>query len=442
MRTPRWVAWNALVLVLAAGLAQAQVSPDARLRELGEACLRYAADHGGQAPGSLRDLYYQAYVNDLAAFAVPGAGEEVTDRALTDQQSGYALAPPMPWGGPVPVVAQKPVAGDEGAAVACFFSDGTVRHVSPNEVTGGPSAPPAPSDLFPDMPPVDAQPWGPPVTDEPPVWGPEPAADPWEPVRRWGADRVEMADGGPFPAELLLALAEARGIPIASTAPGTVADLLGLQEGDLLVGAGGRPLSSQRDLANVLAETPAQSPLGMAAVRAGVLRVYTVNCGELPQTARQSLARADGAPPTPTPAGVQWPDVALWSRAAAALNAQVMVYDSQESATREFRERTDKGHLDDGSLAEYRYWWTGGQWRMSQLLLKSEAGKQDWLEIEFSDNGEMVGVHHGQDEAGRWRESLYDNDLDGRPESFAVDRDGDGIPDDFGQDADGDGVVD
>lgn len=119
-----------------------------------------------------------------------------------------------------------------------------------------------------------------------------------------------------------------------------------------------------------------------------------------------------------------------------------MVYDSSETGTEAFRERTDKVHLDDGSLAEFRYWLAEGQWRMSRALFKSDAGQQDWLLVEFNDTGQMIAVHHNQTAGGDWRESLNDNDLDGRSEMLSVDVDGDGLPDFAGYDTNGDGLVD
>lgn len=439
-------------------MLQAQNERESHLRQLGEACLRYADDRGGRLPGSLRALYYEAYLNDLSAFAVPGSGQAVLDREGIDEQSGYALTPSRGTGGAIPVVAEKPTTGGSGQSVACFFSDHTIRQVLLQRAGTTPAtAPPGLSSLpTTGAPSVAPGPLPTPAAVPAPSLPPaSPSLDPWEPVRRWGATSVDMVDGGPFPAQLLLALSSAQGIRIAAVEPGTVAALLGLLPGDLLVGAAGKPLSSQRDLAEALAAVPPQTPVLIAAVRDRVVRIYPVSSGSLPGAARQALTKTEGTTQTPTapeimpteapaslPASIPWPSLALWSRAVNALRSPVTVYDSRETVTEAFRERTDKAHLDDGSLAEYRYWLAEGQWRMSRALFKSDAGQQDWLLVEFNDAGQMVAVHHNQTAGGDWRESLNDNDLDGRPEMLSVDVDGDGLPDFAGYDTNGDGLVD
>lgn len=428
--------WSSGVALACLPLA-AQTDRQERLRALGEACLRYADAHGGRLPASLRDLYYEAYVNDLAVFGVPGSAQTVVSRDRIDEQSGYALTPGAVRGaGAMPVVAERPAGG--GAEVQCFFGDRTIRAV-------------AAAAVFPQQTGQGKE-----IAPQPPPAPTPKGAEVFTQMERWGARRIEVEEGTPFSEQLLRALAPAQGIRIEAAAEGTVAALLGLQVGDLLVGMEGRPLSSQRDLANVLASVPENAPVLLTVVRNGALRVYRVGSGTLPRTAREVLAKADAgkdgggkAAPTPTSVAgqeatpaVPWPDVGLWDRALRGLRSQVMIYDSKEGGQANFRERTDKGHLPDGSLVEFRYWLADNKWRMSRALFKSDAGRQDWLMVEFNDDGAMWAVHHGLDEAGNWRESLHDNDLNGRPEAFSVDVNGDGKTDFFGTDTDGDGRVD
>lgn len=427
----RWLPGILLgAVLLAAWPVAAQDSPEARLRLLGEACLRYADAHGGRLPASLKELYYQAYVNDLALFSLPG-GQPVLDRARLDEQSGYALARgAAASGGALPVLAERPRPG--ATAVPCYFTDRSVRPIPAASVQApAPTASEAPRTAG-EVPPLSTTP-------------PAKPGDGLVAMERWGARRVEVEEGTAFSEQLLQALASAQGVPINNVGPGTVADQLGLLAGDLLIGVAGRPLSSQRDLAQTLAAMANNTPLPMAVVRAQALRLYTVNSQALPQTARDTLARTDsgGKPPAAPATGgaIPWPDVALWARALALLRSQAMVYGSQEEGDANFRERVDKAHLPDGSLAELRYWLADGKWRMSRALFKSEAGRQDWLLAEFNDDGVLWAVHHGQSEAGFWRASLHDNDLNGQPETFSVDSNGDGTLDHSGTDTNGDGRV-
>ena len=56
---------------------------------------------------------------------------------------------------------------------------------------------------------------------------------------------------------------------MVAVAPGSLAETAGLMRGDIVVGAGGRPVGGEADIAAALALTPAGGKLRLSLLRAG-----------------------------------------------------------------------------------------------------------------------------------------------------------------------------
>ncbi|MFH1672056.1 MAG: hypothetical protein ABIF87_01310 [Pseudomonadota bacterium] len=98
-----------------------------RLKDLGRKCLRYAEKHNGRMPGSLSELYYRAYINDLDSFICPENPTEIEHRTEIDGKAAYILSPEASGAGLRPVVQDRSADNHGGKGIYVFYSDGSLR---------------------------------------------------------------------------------------------------------------------------------------------------------------------------------------------------------------------------------------------------------------------------------------------------------------------------
>ncbi len=94
-----------------------------------------------------------------------------------------------------------------------------------------------------------------------------------------------------------LDLAEARGALVTQVMPGSPAAAAGLEAGDVIVAYDGREVAGPRRLARLVAETPANGTVAIAAVRDGAERRFEATVAERAETAEVAAAGGGGESP-------------------------------------------------------------------------------------------------------------------------------------------------
>jgi len=127
-------AWTPSLLILillssAPSPAQESAGEDsvAKLKKLGNSCLRYAGHNGGRLPASLAELYYQGYINSLEDFVCPTNPSEIAHRLEIEDKSGYVLSPRAGEDGVSAIVQDKTADNNGGEGINVFYDDGSVK---------------------------------------------------------------------------------------------------------------------------------------------------------------------------------------------------------------------------------------------------------------------------------------------------------------------------
>ncbi len=97
------------------------------ITQLGQMCLLYAEEHGGKLPETLSTLYYQVYVEDLAAFACPGSSVKIEGRTEIDEKAGHVFVKGAGDQDPKPILQDRSADNHGGEGIHVFYSDGSVR---------------------------------------------------------------------------------------------------------------------------------------------------------------------------------------------------------------------------------------------------------------------------------------------------------------------------